>query len=169
MICHAIFMKKMAYLLGGWQSNGITLYLKNENIRYIYHYVITRLMNKFAKPTRIAVISLWAEDVTATAHFYKDLLGLDLLPHHHGGHPHFKIGDSFLAILKGKPHLATETTIERFPLVAFTVKDLDKAVGHLEANNVEMPWGMEHDETARWVMFYDPAGNLIELVEFNHD
>jgi catechol-2,3-dioxygenase len=123
-------------------------------------------MTIFPKPERIAVISLWAEDVATTAHFYKDVIGLNLLPHHHGEHPHFKLGDTFLIILKGKPHPATDTNVERFPLIAFALDDLDQAVEHLQTHNVELPWGIEQDNATRWVMFYDPAGNLIELVEF---
>jgi len=34
---------------------------------------------------RVEVICLWAEDVLKTAHFYKDVLELELLPDHHGG------------------------------------------------------------------------------------
>jgi hypothetical protein len=26
-----------------------------------------------------------------------------------------------------------------------------------------MPWGVEEDSDSRWVMFYDPGGNLIEV------
>ena len=37
--------------------------------------------------THLAVISLWAEDVPAAAHFYRDVIGLKLLPHH-AGDPH---------------------------------------------------------------------------------
>jgi len=31
----------------------------------------------------------------------------------------------------------------------------------------ELPWGIEEDAGSRWVMLYDPAGNLIELACFN--
>ena len=40
----------------------------------------------------VAVICLWAEDVPETAQFYKDVLGLELLPDHHAGRPHLKVG-----------------------------------------------------------------------------
>ena len=111
----------------------------------------------------VKVICLWAEDVIKTAHFYKDILGLELLPHYHGGRPHFKVGDAYLTILRGKPHPAEDPDPERFPLFAFRVQDLDNAVGRLQANGVELPWGIEGQGDSRWVMFHDPAGNLIEL------
>lgn len=112
---------------------------------------------------RVEVICLWAEDVLGTAHFYKDVLGLEHLGMHHGGRPHFKVGATYLTILKGKPHPAEDADPSRFPLFAFRVNDLDKAVERLQAHGVELPWGIEEGSGSRWVMFYDPAGNLIEL------
>lgn len=114
-------------------------------------------------PSRVVVISLWAEDVPATAHFYKDVLGLELLSHHHGDRPHFKVGETYLTILKGKPIPAENPTPERFPLFALGVDDLDSAVERLQTHGVELPWGVEEGQDSRWVMFYDPAGNLIEI------
>jgi catechol 2,3-dioxygenase-like lactoylglutathione lyase family enzyme len=111
----------------------------------------------------LAVISVWAEDVVETAHFYKDVLGLELLPHLHAGRPHFKVGEAYLTILKGKPQPAEYPEPSRFPLFAFRVKDFDQAVAQLKARGVDLPWGVEGQADARWVMFHDPAGNLIEL------
>jgi catechol 2,3-dioxygenase-like lactoylglutathione lyase family enzyme len=119
-------------------------------------------------PTRIAVISLWAEDVPATAHFYRDVVGLKLLPHH-GDRPHFDLGGVYLTVLKGRPSPAQDSIPERFPLFALAVEDLDAAVARLRLHGVEPPWGIEGDAGSRWVMFHDPAGNLIELVQFGGD
>jgi catechol 2,3-dioxygenase-like lactoylglutathione lyase family enzyme len=44
------------------------------------------------KPQYVAVFSLWAEDVPAAVHFYRDVVGLDLLPHH-GHRPAFDLGN----------------------------------------------------------------------------
>ena len=114
---------------------------------------------------KFEVICLWAEDVPKTTHFYEDVLGLKLLPHHHGRRPHFKVGDAYLTILKGKPHPAEESDPDRFPLFAFRVRDLDASVELLRAHGVELPWGVEGHNESRWVIFHDPAGNLIELTE----
>jgi catechol 2,3-dioxygenase-like lactoylglutathione lyase family enzyme len=114
---------------------------------------------------RIAVVSIWAEDVQATAHFYRDVVGLRLLSHHHG-QPHFDLDGSFLTILKGRPVPAQDAEPSRFPLIAFAVNDLEAAVARLRAHDVELPWGIEGDARSRWVMFHDPAGNLVELVQF---
>lgn len=114
---------------------------------------------------RFAVVSLWAEDVPTTAHFYRDVLGLRLLPHH-GGQPHFDLDGVYLTILKGKPRPAQDADPQNFPLFALTVDDLDAALAPLHAHRVDLPWGIERGAQSRWVKFHDPAGNLIELVEF---
>jgi glyoxylase I family protein len=124
------------------------------------------IMSSF-KPGHVVVISLRAQDVPATAHFYRDVLGLRLLPHH-DHRPAFDLGDgSHLVIIQGQPVPSQDSGPSRFPLIAFAVEDLDDAVAHLQAHGVELPWGIEVSEEARWVMFYDPAGNLIEFVQFN--
>jgi catechol 2,3-dioxygenase-like lactoylglutathione lyase family enzyme len=115
------------------------------------------------KPNRVVVLSIWAEDVPKAAHFYRDVLGLELFAHHHGDIPHFKVGETYLTILKGKPIPVEESVPERFPLFAFGVGDFDAAVERLKSHGVELPWGIEENGGSRWVMFYDPAGNLIEI------
>ncbi len=114
---------------------------------------------------RIAVVSLWAEDVPTCAHFYRDVLELPLIGLH-ASRPHFDLGGSTLVILKGRPSPAQEADPARFPLLALAVDDLQSFVERLKARQVALPWGVEENAGARWVMFYDPAGNLIELVEF---
>ena len=113
---------------------------------------------------RFAVVSLWAEDVPAAVNFYRDVIGLPLLAHIAGDRPHFDLGGAYLTILHGRPALPPDPE-PRFPVVAFTVPNLDAAVEKLRAHRVDLPWGAESNSSSRWVMFRDPAGNLIELVE----
>ena len=115
--------------------------------------------------TGLNVVALWAEDVPTTAHFYRDVIGLRLLPHH-GEHPHFDLDGIYLTILKGKPCPPKNPEPERFPIMAFSVDDLDTTIQRLKSHHVELPWGIEGRENTRWVMFYDPAGNRIELGQF---
>jgi catechol 2,3-dioxygenase-like lactoylglutathione lyase family enzyme len=119
-------------------------------------------------PKRIAIVSLWAEDVPAAAHFYRDAIGLRLSPHHshHGGRPHFDLGGTYLTILKGKPIPAQNAEPSHFPLIAFAVDDLNSAIERLQAHHVELLTDVAEDADSRWVTFHDPAGNLIELVQF---
>ena len=96
-------------------------------------------MNDWA-PKNIAAVSLRAEDVAATAHFYRDVIGLRLVPHHKGGRVHFAVGDTYLVILPGVPRPAAEygsggrPAEPRFPLIAFAVADLSAAVERLQAH-----------------------------------
>ncbi len=113
-------------------------------------------------PNRIAVVSLRAEDVPTTAHFYRDVLGLRLA-HHHAGRPHFDVGGTILVLLSGSPPPPAQ---ERFPQLAFAIDDLDAPLNNLTSHHVNLPWGVESDGHARWAMFYDPSGNLVELVQF---
>ena len=119
------------------------------------------------KAKDLIVVTLWAEDVKATAHFYLDVLGLELLPGHHGRGPVFKLGDVHLLILAGKPQPPLNPEPERFPVIAFSVEDIDRAAVKLKQASVELPWGVEQSPDSRWIMFHDPAGNLIELAELN--
>jgi catechol 2,3-dioxygenase-like lactoylglutathione lyase family enzyme len=117
-------------------------------------------------PDRLAVVSLPAGDVLALIHFYRDVVGLPLLAHH-GQMPAFDLGHGcHLVIVEGQPALAMGPGGSRFPALAFAVQDLATAIEHLESHDVEFPWGVEASATARWVKFYDPAGNLIELAQF---
>ena len=80
--------------------------------------------------------------------------------------PHFDVNGVYLTILKGVPTPAGNAEPARFPLFALSVDDLDVMVSRLEKQHVEMPWGIENNAASRWIMFQDPAGNLIELVQF---
>ncbi|MGB8212558.1 MAG: VOC family protein [Anaerolineales bacterium] len=114
---------------------------------------------------RIAVVSLWSEDVPAATYFYQDVLGLPRIAHIAEDRPHFDLGGTYLTIVHGRPALPTDAG-PRFPMVAFAVPDLDSAMGKLRSHGVELPWGVETNASGRWVMFHDPAGNLIGLVTF---
>ena len=115
---------------------------------------------------RVAVVSLRAANLPITAHFYRDVIGLHLLPHH-DHHPAFDLGSGIiLVIVQGHLDKEGNSQTERFPVIAFAVDDLDSAVEWLKAHGVELPWGVEESPKARWVMFFDPAGNLIEFAQF---
>ncbi len=116
--------------------------------------------------TKLAVIAIWAEDVAANVHFYRDVLELDLLPHH-GSRPHFQVDGIYLTMLKGTPAPAQNAEPDHFPLFALAVDDLDEMVKRLEKHHIALPWGVQSGADGRWVMFHDPAGNLVELIQFD--
>ncbi len=114
---------------------------------------------------RLVIIGLRAEDVPTAVHFYQDVIGLRLLPHH-DHRPAFDLGNgTYLAIVKGRPAPEQEAGESPFPAVTFAVEDLDQAVAHLQAHGVDLPWGVVQGERQRWVLFRDPAGNLVEFVQ----
>jgi hypothetical protein len=80
------------------------------------------------------------------------------------GHPHFDFGGGSLAILPGQPYRLQDPNQARFPVVAFAVENLHDVIFQLKSHGVEMPRGSEEDSDSRWVMFYEPGGNLIEVV-----
>ena len=116
--------------------------------------------------SRFAVVALWAEDIVAAAHFYREVLQLQLALHH-TGRVHFEIHGVYLVLNKGRALPVQNAEPARFPLFAISVDDLDERIDRLQKHGTLLPWGIETDETSRWVMFHDPAGNLIELVQFN--
>jgi catechol 2,3-dioxygenase-like lactoylglutathione lyase family enzyme len=115
---------------------------------------------------RIVVLTIWAEDIPAAVHFYRDVLELAELPDH-GSHPTLKLNGSFLIILKGTPRPATDADPAQFPLFALAVDDLDQAVARLRAHDIALLSDIKQNGALRWIVFNDPAGNLIELVQ-NH-
>ena len=119
------------------------------------------------QPSRLVVASLRAEDVPAVAHFYRDVIGLRLMPGH-GQWPAFALENGVhLVIVQGQMSASRDEGAARFPVIALSVPDLDEAVERLQVHGVELPWGGESNQGAEWVMFYDPAGNLIELAQLS--
>ncbi len=116
---------------------------------------------------KLYVVSLFVEDVQAAARFFREVIGLPELMHHTGGSPHFDLGGSILTIRRGRSALPSKAE-PRFPILAFSTSNLDAAMDRLRVHAVEIPWGVEKNTASRWVMFHDPAGNLLELVEFNN-
>jgi hypothetical protein len=47
-------------------------------------------------------------------------------------------------------------------VVAFSIPELDGAIEKLRHYGVDLPWGAEANGACRWVMFHDPAGNLVD-------
>ncbi len=108
---------------------------------------------------RVAVVGVPAQDVARAAHFYRDTLGLQMLPHH-AGPPHFRVGDTFLAVFERGQSDAMPT-----PLIAFEVDDLDAAMAALKERGVVFE-GVHQEKESRWIKFYDSEGNVLELIQF---
>ena len=123
-------------------------------------------MNVTQSP-RLAVVSLLVEDLIAAVGFYRDAIGLRLLPHHQP-HPAFELeNDVILVLVQEHSNSVSDSEKQRFPAVAFAVDDLESAIENLKSHDVALPWGVGERAGSRWVKFHDPAGNLIEIVQFS--
>jgi catechol 2,3-dioxygenase-like lactoylglutathione lyase family enzyme len=112
------------------------------------------------------MMSLKAKDVARTAHFYRNVIGLEMAGHH-GHMPDFDLNGTYLTIIQGEPAAKLGGASTQFPALALEVENLDKAIDRLRLHHIELPWEIEQGDTSRWVKFYDPARNLIELVQFD--
>ena len=118
------------------------------------------------KTGKLFVVTLWAPNIPESLHFYRDVLGLDLLPHHEG-QPAFTVGDGIhLTIRKGTPVPVENDS--PFPVVAFQVANLDDAIQHLHAHGIKMAGDIINKLSTRYCMFHDPAGNLLEIAELSN-
>jgi predicted enzyme related to lactoylglutathione lyase len=116
------------------------------------------------KPSKVAAICLWAEDVPSAVKFYKDVFDLEEIPTNFGNFTRLRLDGAVLIILNGVPREA-ENTEQPFPLFALTVKDLDETYTKLKESGAKIPTGIEGSGSHRELQFYDPAGNRIEAVQ----
>lgn len=120
---------------------------------------------------QVAVLTVWAEaeNIKPTAKFYEDVLGLKRISAN-TDHYVFDTDGTFIVIMEGRLEQPRDPK-RRWPMFALTVPDLDLSIKALRAAKIELPWGIEESSapspSSRWVMFHDPAGNLIELVEWH--
>ena len=114
--------------------------------------------------TKFATVTLWVEDFNNAIKFYRDVLGLELLTKP-GDMPHFKVGDSFLVLAKGKFTQPSDAFPPEFPQLALAVDDLDRMAAHLQNLQVELETNIQERRDSCWIKLHDPDGNLIELVE----
>jgi catechol 2,3-dioxygenase-like lactoylglutathione lyase family enzyme len=110
-----------------------------------------------------AILCLRLPDVEAGRRFYREVLDLTELP---ASFPHFDLGGVFLVLRQGAAPPPPDEP-DPFPQLAFIVPDLAVNLERLQEHKVDLPWGVEDNGRDRWVRFYDPAGNLLELAQFN--
>ena len=123
------------------------------------------------RPTnQVAVLTVWAEaeKLEATVMFYEDVLGLRRVGT--STDPYILDTDgTFLVIMEGQLEQPRDPG-RRWPMFALSVPDLDRSVEALHDAEVELPWGVEEfgspEPSSRYVMFHDPAGNLVEIVQW---
>ncbi len=113
--------------------------------------------------TTPVVVTLWTPDPVAHATFYSEILGLRR-DDHHSHTPNFKVGKMHIVLMPGEPQAPLKQSRQPWPIFAFgtphydaiEARLLDAAIPILERS----PEGQDHE----WLMFPDPAGNILELV-----
>jgi catechol 2,3-dioxygenase-like lactoylglutathione lyase family enzyme len=98
-----------------------------------------------------------ADDIEASAAWYRDVLGLREVADF-GDWREFEVGGERFAVDSGTP--ATEIPNA---VVSFRVADLDAAVAELAARGIAPAHGIVDAGPTRFVTLADPAGNLVQL------
>ena len=82
------------------------------------------------------MVSLRAEDVAQTTHFYRDVIGLEMAGHH-GHMPDFDLNGTYLTVIQGEPVSKLARASAQFPVLALEVEDLDKVIDRLRRHHNE--------------------------------
>jgi catechol 2,3-dioxygenase-like lactoylglutathione lyase family enzyme len=102
-----------------------------------------------------------AKDPKALGIWYRDNLGIDLVPSSQGAVPwHTEAGVTvFAPFPKDTQYFGAETQMW---MVNFRVRDLDKMAAQLKSKGIEVKIYPE-DPTGRFARLHDPEGNPVEL------
>jgi glyoxylase I family protein len=108
-------------------------------------------------------VSLNVSDTDRALGFYRDVLGMPVLPR-----PDFAFGGAWLDAGNGRQVHLIEAGVpgDLGQHVAFRVDDLDRVVDALRAAGVEVPdpWAVG-DTPIRQTFLHDPDGNRLELTQ----
>jgi glyoxylase I family protein len=108
-------------------------------------------------------VSLNVSDAQRSLVFYRDVLGLEVLPR-----PDFSFGGAWLDAGNGRQvHLIeAEVPANHGQHVAFLVHDVDAVIASLRSAGVEVPDAKGvGDTTIRQTFTRDPDGNLLEFTQ----
>ncbi len=113
---------------------------------------------------------LYAQDLTRTEKFYKDILGLELIGKREGKHVFFRVGNDVLLLFNpddskektdlpghfasGKQHIAFEVSNA----------DYEKVKTELTAKGVEITHEQHWRGTIYSFYFEDPNGHVLEII-----
>ena len=114
--------------------------------------------------TGIGGLFFRAKDPAALAQWYKDTLGIDLVPTDYNQKPWSQeAGPTAFA------PFAIDTdyfgNVEKQWMINFRVRNLDAMVAQLRAQNIEVRVDPETYPNGRFARLHDPEGNPIELWE----
>ena len=120
-------------------------------------------------------IDVYCRDIPAMVHFYRDVLGLELLYPYEEGTDWFAIqsGDVSVYFLTAAPdaqdtHFAPAQSVG-ISSFSFAVGDLDSAIQHLEGqvrwSDDVREWRHQNGTWYRFRFFTDPEGNNLSITE----
>jgi catechol 2,3-dioxygenase-like lactoylglutathione lyase family enzyme len=128
------------------------------------------------QPLRVLESCLYATDLDAAEHFYREVIGLKKHSREDGRHVFFRCGDSMVLVFNPEHTSSVRTTIASAPLplhgmhgsghLAFAVREADIPAwrSHLERRGVEIESEVHWPQGGTSLYVRDPAGNSIELV-----
>lgn len=107
---------------------------------------------------------LYVEDLEACVSFYKDMLGLPLR-RQRADFAHFDAGNGalFELISGGKASQSPKGTDQQPIVLGLRVDDLESVMLELKGKGVNFIGEADEYKGTRWVQFYDPEGNRLEL------
>jgi predicted enzyme related to lactoylglutathione lyase len=112
--------------------------------------------------TGIGGLFFRAKNPSATAQWYKEHLGIDLVPTDYGQTPwKQEAGPTVFAPFPQDSEYFGDATKQW--MINFRVNDLDSMVEQLRAANIQVSVDPEPYPNGRFARLYDPEGNPIEL------
>ena len=124
---------------------------------------MTEVQIGMQRVTGIGGLFFRAKDPEALARWYKENLGIDLVPTDYGQKPWAQeAGPTAFAPF---PRESDYFPAERQWMVNFRVRDLDAMVKQLRGAKIEVTVDGEVYPNGRFARLYDPEGNAIELWE----
>lgn len=122
------------------------------------------------KPTSLNHIALYVYDLTKSTEFYKDVIGIQMIPEpfHDGKHSWFKVGEhSQLHLIEGAKSI---TEHDRNSHLCFSVTSMDDFIALLNKHNIPFSsWAGEatkitiRTDGVKQIYFKDPDGYWIEI------
>jgi predicted enzyme related to lactoylglutathione lyase len=114
-----------------------------------------------------SLVTIAAIDWAATLSFYQDLLQQAPQALQPDRYAEFRLADCTIALYAPR---TTEPPIPQpYPSLSLClhVKDLTRAIAHLQAMHIAIPSGIQHSGHGREIYIADPNGNRIILYEPN--
>ena len=119
-------------------------------------------------PASLSVIMLLAENADATAAFYRDVFGFDLIKEKHDKrHSHYgaRLGSVYFTIqwasdFPGAEFVAGGNSMQ----LAFTIADMDRFLAHLKGRDVQPLHPPTRFDEVVFTTFRDPDGRFVQTM-----